>query len=354
MQSADKLPLLKKSLKMLVEELDPNDKIAIVVYAGSSGLVLDATSVKQKQKIINALDNLRAGGSTAGGAGIQLAYKVAKKNFVKGANNRVILATDGDFNVGVSSNSELIKLIEEKRRDGIFLSVCGFGMGNYQDSKMEVLSNKGNGNYFYIDNIKEAQRVFSKRMKANMFTVAKDVKIQVEFNPAKVASYRLLGYENRKLANQDFNDDKKDAGEVGAGHTVTAVYELVLKSEKDSSPKKMKVDSLKYQKKIIKSSALLSEELMTLKLRYKEPESDESQLLVHPILDHKLVLDVTSDDYRFTAAVIQVGLLLRDSGDKKEASYQKVIDLAKGATGHNDEARNEFISLAETAALLSK
>ncbi|MCH8873590.1 VWA domain-containing protein, partial [candidate division KSB1 bacterium] len=271
MKSPNKLSLLKSAFKLLVKNLDDRDRIAIVAYAGAAGLVLPSTPVKERSTILSALDKLEAGGSTAGGAGIKLAYKVAKENLIEDGNNRVILATDGDFNVGVSSTSELVRTIEEKRNDGIFLTICGFGMGNYKDGRMESISNAGNGNYFYIDNILEAEKVFVKEMRATLFTIAKDVKIQIEFNPAKVQAYRLIGYENRMLKSEDFNDDKKDAGELGAGHTVTALYEIIPVGVKSDFIKS--VDELKYQKGEVTNQAS-SDELMTVKLRYKKPKEE--------------------------------------------------------------------------------
>ena len=276
MSDRNKLPLLKKSLKLLLQELSNKDRVAIVAYAGAAGLVLPSTPATESEKILKALDKLEAGGSTAGGQGIQLAYKVALENLIKEGNNRVILATDGDFNVGVSSTSDLIRMIEEKRKDNIYLTICGFGMGNYKDGRMEQISNAGNGNYFYIDNIQEAEKVFKREMRANMFTIARDVKIQVEFNPALVKGYRLIGYENRKMANEDFDDDTKDAGELGAGHNVTALYEIIPAG---SDEEVRKTPPLKYQETEVAPSALNNKELMTIKLRYKPLEVNESILL---------------------------------------------------------------------------
>jgi Ca-activated chloride channel family protein len=255
-----------------VNQLRPEDKISIVVYAGAAGVVLDSASGSEKDKVLQAIDNLQAGGCTAGGQGIQLAYEIAKKNLMKDGNNRVILATDGDFNIGVTNDGDLTRMIEEKRNDGIFLSIFGFGMGNYKDSKMEKIADKGNGTLAYIDNMLEAKKVFVSQLAGTLFTVAKDVKIQVEFNPAKVKAYRLIGYENRMLENKDFNDDKKDAGEIGAGHTVTALYEIVPAGSKEEFPG---TDALKYQQVKVAPS----DELLTVKLRYKEPDGDTSKLL---------------------------------------------------------------------------
>jgi len=352
MEDPNKLPLLRKSFKLLLNELSQEDKVSIVVYAGAAGMVLPPTPASEKSKIIKALDDLQAGGSTAGGAGILLAYKIAKENLIKDGNNRVILATDGDFNVGTSSTSSLVDLIEEKRKDGIYLTILGFGMGNYKDGRMEQISNAGNGNYFYIDNIKEAEKVFVKEMRANMFTIAKDVKIQIEFNPAYVKAYRLIGYENRVLAKEDFDDDKKDAGELGAGHTVTALYEIV---PANSDWKVRKADDLKYQTSVLKENAASNKEIMTIKFRYKPPKSDTSIKLEYPVANVETELSATSDNFRFSAAVAAFGMLLRDSKFKGDATYKSVTDLAKDAKG-NDEFgyRNEFLSLVKTAELLSK
>lgn len=352
MRSANKLPLLQKSLKLLLEKLDDRDKVAIVAYAGSAGLVLPSTPASKKENIINALDQLRAGGSTAGGAGIKLAYQVAKDNLITNGNNRVILCTDGDFNVGVSSSGDLVRLIEEKRKDDIYLTICGFGMGNYKDSRMEQISNAGNGNYFYIDNIQEAQKVFVKEMRANLFTIAKDVKIQVEFNPTKIKAYRLVGYENRVLANEDFEDDKKDAGELGAGHTVTALYELIPAS---SDEKVKKTGDLKYQETKIKDTASSSAEIMTVKFRYKPPKEEKSKLIEHPVIDPDISLAKSSNNFRFSAAVAGFGMLLRDSKFKGNLTYDAIIELAKASKGKDPEGyRAEFIRLVETCSLLAK
>ncbi|UCH97912.1 MAG: von Willebrand factor type A domain-containing protein [Candidatus Aminicenantes bacterium] len=352
MSAANKLPLLKKSLKLLLEKLDDRDKVAIVAYAGSAGLVLPSTSASKKEKIINALEQLHAGGSTAGGAGIKLAYKVAKDNLITDGNNRVILCTDGDFNIGVSSTGDLVRLIEEKRKDDIYLTICGFGMGNYKDNRMEQISNAGNGNYFYIDNIQEAQKVFGKEMRANLFTIAKDVKIQVEFNPAKVKAYRLVGYENRVLADEDFDDDKKDAGELGAGHTVTALYEIIPAGSEEEVKK---AGALKYQETRVKDAAGSSGEIMTVKLRYKPPKEERSKLIEHPVVDQDISLAEASDNFRFSAAVAGFGMILRNSKFKGDLTYEAVIDLAKDSKGKDPEGyRAEFIRLVETCSLLSK
>lgn len=351
MEDQNKLPLLRSSLKLLLNELSGKDRIAIVVYAGAAGLVLPSTPASEKDKIMDALDDLQAGGSTAGGEGIQLAYEVAKKNFIEDGNNRIILATDGDFNVGISATSELVRYVEEKRDEGVFLTICGFGMGNYKDNRMEDMSNAGNGNYYFIDNIKEANKVFVKEMRATLFTIAKDVKIQVEFNPAYVQAYRLIGYENRLMAAQDFNDDKKDAGELGAGHTVTALYEIIPVGVKSDFVKK--VDDLKYQSK--GTSAGNNKELMTVKLRYKLPESDTSTLISETIQSKGKALDKTSDNFRFSAAVASFGMLLRESPYKGQSSFSDAATLAKGAKGKDEMGyRQEFISMVETCGSLAK
>ncbi|GAA0188569.1 VWA domain-containing protein [Fulvivirga kasyanovii] len=351
MNAANKLPLLKSAFKLLVDELRPQDNVAIVVYAGAAGLVLPSTDGNNKEAILNALNNLQAGGSTAGGAGIQLAYKVAKEQYKKGGNNRVILATDGDFNIGASSNAEMERLIEEKRNGGIFLTVLGFGMGNYKDSKMETIADKGNGNYAYIDNILEAKKVLVNEFGGTLFTIAKDVKIQVEFNPAKVKAYRLIGYENRALKNEDFNNDKKDAGDLGAGHTVTALYEIIpVGVDSQFDP----IDDLKYQESKISTEAMKSKELMTIKLRYKQPDGDQSKLITHALVDSHIAIDKTSDNFRWSAAVAGFGMLLRDSEFKGNLTYDDVIKMAQSAKGKDPEGyRIEFINLVKSGLLLA-
>ena len=352
MSNANKLPLLKKALGLLLDGLSKKDKVAIVAYAGSAGLVLPSTPATEKGKILAALNKLQAGGSTAGGQGIKLAYGVAKKNLIVGGNNRVVLCTDGDFNVGTSSTSELVRLIEEKRKDDIYLTLCGFGMGNYKDGRMEQISNAGNGNYFYIDNIKEAKKVFVTEMRATLFTIAKDVKIQIEFNPTKVKAYRLIGYENRLLAKEDFDNDKKDAGELGAGHTVTALYEI-LPAGADVAV--AKAGDLKYQETKVKAGAKDSPEIMTVKFRYKPPKSDVSTLIEMPVVDQDIALGKTSSDFRFSAAVAGFGMLLRDSKFKGDLTYKDVTTLAKGAKGQDANGyRAEFIGMVESAGLLGK
>tara|TARA_B100000809_G_scaffold125132_2_gene123408 strand:+ start:5522 stop:7480 length:1959 start_codon:yes stop_codon:yes gene_type:complete len=356
MSSPNKLPLLKKSFSLLIKNLTEKDRVAIVVYAGAAGLVLPSTPGNQKEKILNALNNLNAGGSTAGGAGIKLAYNVAIENFIKEGNNRVILATDGDFNIGASSDGEMTRLIEKKRESDVFLTCLGFGMGNYKDSKMETLADKGNGNYAYIDNILEAKKVLVTEMGGTMHTIAKDVKIQVEFNPNKIASYKLIGYENRLLNDADFNDDTKDAGELGSGHTVTALYEVVMKG---SSEDIADVDPLRYQdKKEVENSN--SNEILTVKFRYKAPQGKTSQLIVRHLNYKSTSLAKSSNNFKFSAAVAEFGLLLRNSKHKANASFKHVIELAKNSKGHDDNGyRAEFIRLVEmsemqASAMLSK
>ncbi|MEZ5043379.1 MAG: VWA domain-containing protein [Saprospiraceae bacterium] len=350
MSDTNKLPLLKKAFNILLDQLGEKDKVSIVAYAGAAGLVLPATPATAKKQIMDALDKLEAGGSTAGGEGIQLAYRVAKENLISEGNNRVILATDGDFNVGTSSSADLVRMIEEKRKDDIYLTICGLGMGNYKDGRMEQISNAGNGNYFYIDNIREAQKVFGREMRANMFTIAKDVKMQVEFNPAQVKAYRLIGYENRKLANEDFDDDTKDAGELGAGHTVTALYEII---PANSAETVKKAADLKYQQTSIKETALKSQDLLTLKLRYKPIQSEESILLEHIVTHQVQPLESASVHFRFSSAVAGFGLLLRQSKFKGDLTYDQVIDMARSALGPDSEGdRAEFVRLVEQAKLL--
>lgn len=346
MSDPNKLPLLKSSFKMLVNELREQDYVSIVVYAGAAGMVLEPTSGANKKEIIDALDRLQAGGSTAGGAGINLAYKIAKQHFKEDGNNRVILATDGDFNVGESSNGGMERLIEEKRKDGIFLTVLGFGMGNYKDSKMEILADKGNGNYAYIDNITEAKKVLVNEFGGTLFTIAKDVKLQIEFNPTKVKAYRLIGYENRMLKSEDFNNDKKDAGELGSGHTVTALYEIIPVGVESEFHK---IDELKYQTTKVDPAAAKSNELMTVKFRYKKPNEDVSKLIVHPLVESMVAIENTSDNFRWSAAVAGFGMLLRESEYVKNYSYDKAIQLAEGARGKDkDGYRIEFINMAKS------
>ena len=348
MSDANKLPLLKSAFNLLVNELRPQDRVAIVVYAGAAGLVLESTSGNRKEKILAAIDNLEAGGSTAGGEGLKLAYTEAENNFIKGGNNRIILATDGDFNVGESSNGGIERLITSKRDLGIFITVLGFGMGNVKDDKMEIIADKGNGNYSYIDNLHEARKVLVREFGGTLFTIAKDVKFQIEFNPVKVASYRLIGYENRLLNNEDFNDDKKDAGEMGSGHNVTALYELVPAGSDESLPS---VDPLKYQKpgSINLSENNQSDEYLTIKIRYKKPDGNTSMLLEKPVKGNINEIDEASDNLRFAAAVSEFGMILRNSEFKGSATLESASKLAKSGRGEDEDGyRSELIRLINT------
>jgi Ca-activated chloride channel family protein len=363
MRSPDKLPLLKDAFGMLVDNLRPRDRVSIVVYAGAAGVVLEPTSGGEKDRIRDAITQLQPGGSTNGAEGIQLAYRLARDAFVRGGNNRVVLATDGDFNVGVSSDAELVRLIERERASGIFLTVLGFGTGNLQDAKMEQLADRGNGNYAYLDGIDEARKVLVGEMGGTLFTIAKDVKVQVEFNPAQVKAYRLIGYENRLLAAEDFNDDAKDAGELGAGHSVTALYEVVPVGASDNPARG--VDPLRYQAPRQRSrvrEALdhvrdrlggappASGELLNVKLRYKALDGDVSRLLSHPLRDQGASLGAASPDFRFSAAVAEWGMLLRDSRFRGDASYGEVARLARGALADDRGGyRAEFLRLVEAS-----
>lgn len=346
MNEPSKLPLLKDALRILVNQLTAKDRVAIVVYAGSSGLVLDSTN--NRGEILSALNDLEAGGSTNGGQGIELAYRVALDNFIQGGNNRVVLATDGDFNVGLTGDDELVRLIEAKRRSGIFLSVLGFGAGNTNDSMMEKLADKGNGNYAYIDSQEEARKALGEQVAGTLFTIAKDVKIQVEFNPARVAGYRLIGYENRLLANKDFADDRKDAGDIGAGHSVTALYEIV--------PAGQKIENdgieLKYSK-TEPTASNFNDEVLTVKLRYKEPSEAESKLLTQGLPDKENRIENASDNLKFAAAVAEFGLLLRDSRYKGDANLRRVTNLAQSSLGSDlKNYRNNFLDLVKKANAL--
>ncbi len=353
MDSPDKLPLLKSAFQLLVNELDGNDRVTIVVYAGAAGVVLLPTPGNQKDKILAAINSLEAGGSTAGGEGINLAYKLAKDNFIKSGNNRVILATDGDFNVGVSSEAELVRLIEEKRQDGIFLTTLGFGTGNLQDAKIEQLANKGNGNYAYIDSLLEARKVLVKEMGATLFTIAKDVKLQVEFNPEKVQAYRLIGYENRLLQDQDFNDDTKDAGELGAGHSVTALYEIIPVGV-ETDLELPEIDPLRYQTPPINTETSMGNELLNVKLRYKEPQGETSQLIANPLTDANLTLEEASRDFKFSAAVAAYGMMLRESKYKGATTFNQILELAREGKGEDREGyRQEFIRMVEDTRRLA-
>lgn len=343
MSDANKLPLLKQGFRMLVDRLRPNDRVAIVAYAGSAGLVLPSTPVSEREIVLGALDRLSSGGSTNGGAGIQLAYDVAAKNFLKGGVNRVILATDGDFNVGVTGNDALVSLIQEKAKTGVFLSVLGFGMGNFNDSLLEKIADKGNGQYAYVDDEKEAKRVLVDGL-GGLVTIAKDVKIQIEWNPASVAGYRLIGYENRTMAARDFHDDRKDAGELGSGHTVTALYEVIpaggaLPAEGE----------LKYQRPAGEAKADVAPgELCTVKLRYKEPDARESKLLEGVLRDRAVSVSEMSGDFKLAAAVASFGMLLRGSKHAGSATWDSVLALAEGSAGA-DEKRRELVELVRKA-----
>lgn len=353
MMDANKLPLVQASMKLLTDQLRARDRVSIVVYAGAAGVVLEPTSGDNKQKIKDAIGRLEAGGSTAGGEGIRLAYSLARQHFMKEGNNRVILCTDGDFNVGESSDQAMEKLIEAERKSGVFLTVLGYGMGNYKDSKMQKLADKGNGNHAYIDGLSEARKVLVNEFGGTLFTIAKDVKLQIEFNPARVQGYRLIGYENRMLAAEDFNDDQKDAGELGSGHTVTALYEIVptgVKSDVFGS-----VDPLKYQQPKETVATSPSNDWLTVKFRYKKPDGDKSTLLQEAVTKEASLLSLTSDNFRFAAAVAEWGLLLRDSKYKGQSSFAQVIQLAKGARGHDEQGyRSEFVRLVENASALVK
>ncbi len=348
MMPENRLPLIKKSFRLLVDQLREQDRVAVVVYAGAAGLVLEPTPGSQKQRILDAIDRLQAGGSTAGAQGIQLAYETARRQFNKHGNNRVILATDGDFNVGMSSDAELVKLIEAERESGIFLTVLGYGYGNLKDAKLESLARNGNGNYAYVDSILEARRVFVEQMGATLLTVAKDVKLQVEFNPAKIKAYRLIGYENRRLNDEDFKDDKKDAGEMGAGHSVTALYEVVPADSKERIPD---VDPLKYQDNEPRVASA-SQEALTVKLRYKAPKGSKS-IEFAQALDYR-VSDSPSANFRMAMAVTELGLLLSDSKFKGKADFANVLVNAQAAVGEDRSGkRAEFVYLAKTAEKLA-
>jgi Ca-activated chloride channel homolog len=347
MQPPDKLPLVRSAMRMLVDTLTAQDRIAIVVYAGASGLVLPSTPGDRKETIHQAIARLEAGGSTNGAAGIRLAYQMARQHFVRGGVNRVVLATDGDFNVGVTSQDGLIRLIEEERESGVFLSVLGVGTGNLKDSTMEKLADKGNGNYAYLDSLHEARKVLVREGGATLNTIAKDVKIQVEFNPAMVEAYRLIGYENRALRNEDFNNDKKDAGEIGEGHAVTALYEIVPAGTKAGGPS---VDPLRYQQAPVRTRAASSSEVASVKVRYKAPDGDASRLVTKLLLDSEAPM---SANLAFASAVAEFGMLLRNSEHKGTASYSSVAARARSFRGSDPEGyRAEFIKLTDLAAAL--
>lgn len=348
MSDANKLPLLKQSLQLLTKQLRPQDRVSIVVYAGAAGVVLSPTAGNDTKTIIAAFDVLEAGGSTAGGEGIELAYALAEENFMESGNNRIIVATDGDFNVGPSSTSETTRLIEEKRDNGIFLTVLGFGMGNYKDSRMEQMADNGNGNYAYIDNIMEAKKVLVQEISSTLFTIASDVKIQIEFNPNYVQEYRLIGYENRVMANQDFSDDTKDAGELGAGHTVTAIYEIVPANDRSSS-----ADELRYQSSELNDTAATSGEIMTIKFRYKDPGDTVSTLIEEPVQFDIVDFNSLDDSFRFAAAVAQWGMLLRGSQYLGTSTYESVLEIARDSDSYDPYGlKSEFINLVELSQYL--
>jgi Ca-activated chloride channel family protein len=351
MADENKLPLVKESMRLLVDQLTESDRVAIVVYAGDTSLVLPSTSGDQKEKIRRAIDRLQAGGSTNGASGIQLAYRTARENFTKAGTNRVILATDGDFNVGITNRGDLTRLIEDQAKSGIYLSALGFGMGNYKDATLELLADKGRGNYAYIDTLREAKKVLVEQMNATLITIARDVKIQVEFNPRRVSSYRLIGYEDRMMPKEDFNDDARTAGAVGAGHTVTALYELVPAGMAATAPG---VDPLKYQKPVQPSASADSNEILTVKIRSKEPEKDQSVLSEFAVKDSAQKFSRASQDFKFAAAVAAFGMVLRDSPHKGSANLESVLEWAKEGRGPDSQGyRQEFIRLVHRAISIS-
>ena len=354
MSPAERLPLIKQSLRLLVKRMNASDRVAIVVYASSSGTVLESTSCEQKEKILEAIERLEAGGSTNGGEGIQRAYALAGEHFIKGGVNRVILCTDGDFNVGITDQGQLIQLIQDKAKGGVFLSALGVGDDNFKDALMQKLADKGNGNYHYIDSLEEAQKVLVEQMNGTLVTIAKDVKIQVEFNPEVVGSYRLIGYEKRVLANADFNDDTKDAGEIGAGHTVTALYEVVPAG----AEMRPVVDGLKYQpvpKVEPRRPGNGNKEMLTLKLRYKKPDGETSRLSEFVVMDQGYTFNRASIDFQFAAAVAGYGMVLKDSTYKGTASFGSILEMAEAAKGNDVEGyRSEFITLVKQARDLER
>ncbi|MFM9962140.1 MAG: von Willebrand factor type A domain-containing protein [Planctomycetaceae bacterium] len=382
MQPENRLPLVKAGLRRLIDQLGENDRVGIVVYAGASGLALDSTNASQKDVILSSLENLQAGGSTNGGEGIQLAYALARKNFIAKGTNRVILCTDGDFNVGITNRDDLTRLIEEESKSGVFLSVLGFGMGNLKDATLEKLADKGNGNYAYIDTLREANKVFVEQMTGTLITIAKDVKIQIEFNPAQVGAYRLIGYENRMLAAQDFHDDTKDAGEIGAGHTVTALYEIVPPNKLPAATP-VTDEKLKYQPNADRARrgspdpaassdrrspatvatteqqagrpVLRDQELLTIKLRYKQPDADKSSLIEQPLTDEGRSFAQASTDFRFAASVASFGMILRHSPHRGNATLELVAELAQSSLGADKSGyRSEFVGLVRSAKALAK
>jgi Ca-activated chloride channel homolog len=350
MATPEKLPMLKSAMKLMVEKLGEGDHVAIVTYAGSSGVHLRSTSGDKKEVINSAIDSLNSGGSTNGGAGILLAYETATSNFIRGGTNRVILATDGDFNVGITNQGDLIRLIEEKAKSSVFLSVLGFGMGNYKDSTLEKLADKGHGNYSYIDTMNEARKVLVEEMSGTLLTIAKDVKIQVEFNPAEVNAYRLIGYENRALRHEDFNDDKKDAGDMGAGQTVTALFEVVPRG---AEVQISAVDQLKYQQRPLDTRRAANGEILNVRIRYKDPDGNTSQLIETPVIDRGTAFNNASADFRFAAAVGSFGMVLRDSPHKGQSTMDSVIEIAEKSRGADKNGyRDEFVQLVRKARAL--
>ncbi|MEZ4842970.1 MAG: von Willebrand factor type A domain-containing protein [Bacteroidia bacterium] len=350
MDAENKLPLVKKSMKLLVDQLGANDRIAIVTYAGAAGLALESTSCDKKELIKNKIDKLDAGGSTAGGEGIKLAYKVAIENLISGGNNRVIMCTDGDFNVGASSDADMKQLIVDNRNKGVFITTCGFGMGNFQDSKLETIADNGNGNYFYIDNFKESEKVFETNLRATLFTIAKDVKIQVEFNPKHVKAYRLIGYENRKMPPQDFNDDTKDGGELGAGHTVTALYEIIPANSDEEIPGEIE---LKYQTPDNNDVFQYGDEMLTVKLRYKKPNSDVSQLIEVPMTYAEQTFENASTDFRFATGTALFAQQLRQSKFVNQPDFELAKQIIINAKGLDEKGyRQELIGLLDKAAMV--
>lgn len=352
MESPERLPLIKAGMKLLVAKLRPNDKVSIVTYAGNAGLALPPTPGNEKEKIIRVLDRLEAGGSTAGGAGIQLAYKIAQENFIKGGNNRVLLATDGDFNVGISNDNELEDMITKERESGVFLTCLGVGTDNFKDAKMEMLADKGNGNYDYLDNIQEAEKTLVNEFSGTLFTIAKDVKAQIEFNPSKVQAYRLIGYEDRLLNEEDFKDDKKDAGDMGAGHTVTILYEIIPAGVKSEFVRD--VNNLKYQVPAT-TTATYGDEMATIKFRYKKPDGNKSTEIVHPIADRTIDIENATEDTRFSESVAMFGMLLKDSKYKGSSEYKEVIAMAENSKSYDkDGYRAEFVRLVKAAKEYSR
>jgi Ca-activated chloride channel family protein len=355
MQTAERLPLIKQALRSLVMKMNDNDRVAIVVYAAEAGVRLPSTPCSEKEKILAVIDSLQAGGSTNGGDGIQTAYRVAQENFIEGGVNRVLLATDGDFNVGVVDQNQLVGMIKDRAKGGVALTTLGVGTDNYKDALMQKLADCGNGNYYYLDTLEEAQKVLIDQMSGTLVTIAKDVKIQIEFNPAQVAAYRLIGYEKRQLRNEDFNNDAKAAGEIGAGHTVTALYEIVPAGNGDNP----EVSGLRYQPEdrpqLQRVVDRYRREMLTLKLRYKQPDGDRSQLLEFPITDSGASYGRASADFKFAAAVASFGMILRDSPNRGSANYSGVLELAREAKGADEAGyRSEFINLVQKAQALSR